>query len=210
MQFLRTWQWPIIMALLRLAGGVAALRSAGTQLCRSRRCSTGSRIVSAAFLLTWTAEAAERDVPRTLALAGLALIAVLPEYAVDMLFAWKAGEDPSYAAYATANMTGGNRLLVGVGWTMVVAHLRVPHEAERPQAREQSTGTKSASSGSRRSTRSSSRCVAASRCSMRRFSSACSACTSTWRRAVRSKRSRRSSALPSTSPTCPTSSAASC
>ena len=81
----------------------------------------GLSIVSAAFLLTWTAEAAERDVPRTLALAGLALIAVLPEYAVDMLFAWKAGQDPSYASYATANMTGGNRLLVGLGWTMVVA-----------------------------------------------------------------------------------------
>jgi cation:H+ antiporter len=81
----------------------------------------GLGIVSAAFLLTWTAEAAERDVPRTLALAGLALIAVLPEYAVDMLFAWKAGDDRSYAAYATANMTGGNRLLVGVGWTLIVA-----------------------------------------------------------------------------------------
>ena len=61
--------------------------------------------------------------PRTLALAGLALIAVLPEYAVDMLFAWKAGKDPSYAAYATANMTGGNRLLIGLGWTMVVGIL---------------------------------------------------------------------------------------
>jgi len=80
----------------------------------------GLAIVSAAFLLTWCAEAAERDIPRTLALAGLALIAVLPEYAVDMLFAWKAGKDPSYAAFATANMTGGNRLLVGLGWTMVV------------------------------------------------------------------------------------------
>jgi len=81
----------------------------------------GLAIVSAAFLLTWSAEAAERDIPRTLALAGLALIAVLPEYAVDMLFAWKAGNDPSYASYATANMTGGNRLLVGLGWTVVVA-----------------------------------------------------------------------------------------
>jgi len=81
----------------------------------------GLAIVSAAFLLTWSAEAAERDVPRTLALAGLALIAVLPEYAVDLLFAWKAGQDPSYASYATANMTGANRLLIGLGWSVVVA-----------------------------------------------------------------------------------------
>ncbi len=81
----------------------------------------GLAIVSAAFLLTWSTEAAERDVPRTLAIAALGLIAVLPEYAVDVLFAVKAGRDPSYAAFATANMTGANRLLVGVGWTMVVA-----------------------------------------------------------------------------------------
>jgi cation:H+ antiporter len=80
----------------------------------------GLAIVSAAFLLTWCAEAAERDIPRTLALAGLALIAVLPEYAVDVLFAWKAGRDPSYAAFATANMTGSNRLLIGIGWATVV------------------------------------------------------------------------------------------
>jgi cation:H+ antiporter len=120
LQFLRTWQWPIIMALL--AWPAASLRfglwHASVPV---ETVVFGLAIVSAAFLLTWSAEAAERDVPRTLALAGLALIAVLPEYAVDVLFAWKAGEDPSYAPYATANMTGGNRLLVGLGWSMVVA-----------------------------------------------------------------------------------------
>ena len=117
---LRKWQWPLIMAAL--AWPAATLRFGLWST--SQPVETllfGLAIVSAAFLLTWTAEAAERDVPRTLALAGLALIAVLPEYAVDMLFAWKAGKDPSYAAFATANMTGGNRLLVGLGWTAVVA-----------------------------------------------------------------------------------------
>lgn len=116
------WRWPILVAAL--AWPAASLRFGVWS--SSQPVETlffGLAIVSAAFLLTWTAEAAERDVPRTLALAGLALIAVLPEYAVDMLFAWKAGKDPSYAAYATANMTGGNRLLVGLGWTMVVAIL---------------------------------------------------------------------------------------
>src|SRR5262245_25387082 len=118
--FLRTWQWPIIMALL--AWPAASLRLGLWHASVPVETLTfGLAIVSAAFLLTWSAEAAERDVPRTLALAGLALIAVLPEYAVDVLFAWKAGDDPSYAPYATANMTGGNRLLVGLGWSMVVA-----------------------------------------------------------------------------------------
>jgi cation:H+ antiporter len=120
MDFLRRWQWPLIMGVLAWPAVLlrfhvfSAAHLVETVL-------FGLAIVSAAFILTWVAEAAERDVPRTLALAGLALIAVLPEYAVDVLFAWKAGDDPSYAAYATANMTGGNRLLVGIGWSMVVA-----------------------------------------------------------------------------------------
>lgn len=120
MEFARRWQWPLIMA----ATAWPAVLLRFHILSAPHLVETvfyGLAIVSAAFLLTWGAEAAERDVPRTLALAGLALIAVLPEYAVDMLFAWKAGDDPSYAAFATANMTGGNRLLVGLAWTMVVA-----------------------------------------------------------------------------------------
>src|ERR1017187_7192289 len=80
----------------------------------------GLAILGASVLLSWAAELAEHDVPQSLALIGLALITVLPEYAVDMYFAWTAGKDPSYIAYATANMTGANRLLIGLGWPAVV------------------------------------------------------------------------------------------
>lgn len=81
----------------------------------------GAGVVGAAFLLAWGAEALQMDVSRGLALAVLALIAVLPEYAVDFTFASKAGSDPEkYAPLALANMTGGNRLLIGVGWPLVV------------------------------------------------------------------------------------------
>jgi cation:H+ antiporter len=81
----------------------------------------GLAIVGAAFLLAWAAEAVQLDVSQGLALALLALIAVLPEYAVDFVFTWKAGEDPDrFAPLALANMTGANRLLIGVGWSMVV------------------------------------------------------------------------------------------
>jgi cation:H+ antiporter len=77
--------------------------------------------VGAAFLLAWAAEALQVDVSQGLALALLALIAVLPEYVVDFVFTWKAGDDPGqYAPLALANMTGGNRLLIGVGWSLVV------------------------------------------------------------------------------------------
>jgi len=81
----------------------------------------GLCIFGAAFLLTWAAEAAEVDLPQSISVGLLALIAVLPEYAVDMYFAWTAGKDPTYTAYATANMTGANRLLIGVGWPAVLA-----------------------------------------------------------------------------------------
>jgi cation:H+ antiporter len=81
----------------------------------------GLGVVGAAFLLAWGAEALQLDISQGLALALLALIAVLPEYAVDFTFALKAGEDPDkYAPLALANMTGGNRLLIGIGWSLVV------------------------------------------------------------------------------------------
>jgi cation:H+ antiporter len=82
--------------------------------------SSGIGIFGAAFMLSWASELAQLDMPQALALAFLALVAVLPEYAVDMYFAWMAGKDPQYTAYATANMTGANRLLIGVGWAAVV------------------------------------------------------------------------------------------
>ncbi|HLK12091.1 MAG TPA: sodium:calcium antiporter [Candidatus Binatia bacterium] len=82
--------------------------------------SAGAGILGAAFLLSWASEVAQLDVPQALALLFLALVAVLPEYAVDVYFAWRAGRDPTYTAFATANMTGGNRLLLGVGWAVPV------------------------------------------------------------------------------------------
>ncbi|MGB6837850.1 MAG: hypothetical protein WBF66_09115 [Dehalococcoidia bacterium] len=79
----------------------------------------GVAILAAAFLLTWMAEVAEREISATLALAFLALIAVLPEYAVDIFFAWTAPGNPEHAEFALANMTGANRLLVGFAWPLV-------------------------------------------------------------------------------------------
>ncbi len=80
----------------------------------------GIAILGCAFLLTWASEAAEVDISRGLALAVIAVIAVLPEYAVDLFFAWTAPDVPENAYFATANMTGANRLLVGTAWPAVV------------------------------------------------------------------------------------------
>lgn len=79
----------------------------------------GVGIFAAATLLTWASEVAETEVSAGLALVVLALIAVLPEYAVDLYFAWTAPDNPENAHLAVANMTGGNRLLVGLAWPVI-------------------------------------------------------------------------------------------
>jgi len=82
----------------------------------------GVAILAAGFLLSWGAEAAERHIAQGLILAAVALITVLPEYAVDMYYAFQAGQagpESPYVHYAAANMTGANRLLVGVAWPLL-------------------------------------------------------------------------------------------
>lgn len=83
---------------------------------------SGLSILAASFLLTWACEVAQMDVPQAVAIAVVAFIAVLPEYAVDMYFTWMAGQHPesAYSHYAIANMTGANRLLIGLGWSSIV------------------------------------------------------------------------------------------
>lgn len=80
---------------------------------------SGVAIVGAAFLLGWGAELSERDIPRSLALIVLALISVLPEYAIGLHYAWEEGLAHSHEGLAIANMTGANRILIGVGWALV-------------------------------------------------------------------------------------------
>jgi cation:H+ antiporter len=113
--------------VLRLGGGHVAVPLAALLY--------GLAIVGAAFLLSWAAEVAQLDISAGLAIAVLAFIAVLPEYAVDMVFALKGGNavqafgaacappgatGPTDCSLALANMTGANRLLIGLGWSMVV------------------------------------------------------------------------------------------
>lgn len=82
----------------------------------------GVAILAAGFLLSWGAETAEGQISSGLILALVALITVLPEYAIDIYYAYRAGADPAsnYVHYAAANMTGANRLLVGLGWPLLV------------------------------------------------------------------------------------------
>src|SRR5436309_15381270 len=66
----------------------------------------GLGIFAAATLLTWASEVAETEVSAGLALVAPALIAVLPEYAVDTYFAWTPPDTPHAPHFPLAHITG--------------------------------------------------------------------------------------------------------
>ncbi len=72
-----------------------------------------------AFLVAWGAEAAQFLISQGLALAILAWLQTLPEFAVEAVIAWDAGRNPDRAHLAIANLTGAIRLLLGLGWPMI-------------------------------------------------------------------------------------------
>ncbi|MEO5988779.1 MAG: hypothetical protein ABIU54_03735, partial [Candidatus Eisenbacteria bacterium] len=71
-------------------------------------------VLSSAFIVAWAAEAAQFYISQGLALALLAWIQVLPEFAVEAVIAWN--QD---IPLMTANFTGALRLLTGLGWPMI-------------------------------------------------------------------------------------------
>jgi len=76
-------------------------------------------LLASAFLVAWGAEAAQFLMSQGLALAILAWLQTLPEFAVEAVIAWEAGKDPERAHLAIANLTGAIRLLLGLGWPMI-------------------------------------------------------------------------------------------
>ena len=115
---MRNW-WKLALALI-LAAPAAFLRLSGAAIAPPIAIPIyGGAVVASAFLLVWAGEAAHHDISSSLATAILAIIAVLPEYAVDLYFAFTAGRIPENGSYAAANMTGSNRLLLGLGWPFV-------------------------------------------------------------------------------------------
>lgn len=120
---MKKWM-PIIIAVIATIPGVM-MRLLGVDVHSNpiaMTLITAVAIFSASFILTWACEVMQIDIPQAVAVALVALIAVLPEYAVDMYFTWMAGQHPEsdYVHYAVANMTGANRLLIGVGWSVII------------------------------------------------------------------------------------------
>ncbi len=71
-------------------------------------------ILLASILITWGAESAQFFVAQGFALAILAWMQTLPEFAVEAVLAWK-----QQTALLLANLTGALRLLTGLGWPMI-------------------------------------------------------------------------------------------
>jgi cation:H+ antiporter len=73
-------------------------------------------VLAASMMIAWAAEAAQFLMSQGLALALLAWLQTLPEFAVEFVIAWEKKVD-----LMTANLTGSLRLLVGLGWPMIYA-----------------------------------------------------------------------------------------
>jgi len=71
-------------------------------------------VLSSAFIVAWAAEAAQFYISQGLALAVLAWVQVLPEFAVEAAIAWQRN-----IPLMTANFTGALRLLTGLGWPVI-------------------------------------------------------------------------------------------
>jgi cation:H+ antiporter len=68
----------------------------------------GAAVVAAAFMLAWATEAAQVDIGHGVVIALVAFVAILPEYIVEIHYAFS-----GHAEYVTANLTGASRLLLG-------------------------------------------------------------------------------------------------
>ena len=73
-------------------------------------------ILLSAVLIAWAAESSQFFIAQGFALAILAWMQTLPEFAVEAVLAWH-----RQAPYLFANLTGALRLLTGLGWPMIYA-----------------------------------------------------------------------------------------
>jgi cation:H+ antiporter len=119
---------PWTIPRIKLVAAAASSGAAGTWTALW----TFPSMLLSAFLVAWGAEAAQFLLSQGLALAILAWLQTLPEFAVEAVIAFHAGQDaptcfvaepPARCTshLAIANFTGAIRLLVGLGWPMIYA-----------------------------------------------------------------------------------------
>src|SRR6185436_3309956 len=74
----------------------------------------GPAILIAAIAIAWAAESAQFFIAQGFALAILAWLQTLPEFAVEAVLAWH-----QQVQFLLANLTGAQRLLTGFGWPVI-------------------------------------------------------------------------------------------
>src|SRR4051794_19928498 len=87
---------------------------------------TAPAILLSAMLIAWAAESAQFFIAQGVALAILAWLQTLPEFAVEAVFAWK-----QQVPLLLAGLTGALRLLTGLGWPMIYFTAAYFHRRKR-------------------------------------------------------------------------------
>jgi cation:H+ antiporter len=88
----------------------------------------GPGILIASLMIAWGAEATQFFLAQGIALAVLALLQTLPEFAVEAVLAWHR-EVP----YLFASLTGALMLLTGLGWPMIYFSAATAYRREHKQ-----------------------------------------------------------------------------
>jgi cation:H+ antiporter len=85
-------------------------------------------ILAAALVIAWAAESSQFFIAQGFALAILAWLQTLPEFAVEAVLAWH-----RQVPYLFANLTGALRLLTGLGWPMIYCAAALVHKKRSGQ-----------------------------------------------------------------------------
>ena len=83
---------------------------------------TAPAIVVSAMMIAWAAESAQYFIAQGFALAILAWMQTLPEFAVEAVLAWK-----QQVPLLLAALTGALRLLTGIGWPVIYFTAALAH-----------------------------------------------------------------------------------
>jgi cation:H+ antiporter len=118
---LTPWQRRLASTAAITIPGVLVRLSGGAVPYPLQMLAYGAAVVAAAFMLAWACEAAQVDIARGVVVAAVAFVAILPEYIVELHFAFI-----GHAEYVTANLTGASRLLLGVSVALPAAVALLP------------------------------------------------------------------------------------
>ncbi len=86
---------------------------------------TGPGILLASLMIAWGAECSQFFVAQGLALAILAWLQTMPEFAVEAVLGYH-----QQSQYLLASLTGALRLLTGLGWPMIYLSAAISYRAE--------------------------------------------------------------------------------